>query len=62
MLKKTTTEISIDLDIPLCVVQHVLKCWREIGEVCKDRTRMGCALLMKPDKVKVSQEFMLETI
>lgn len=51
-LEKTTTEISIDLDIPLRVVQRVLKCWREIGEVCKDRTRMGHAPLMKPDGVK----------
>jgi transposase-like protein len=62
MLEKTTTEISTDLDIPLRVVQRVLKCWREIGEVCKDRTRMGRAPLMKPDEVKVSQEFMLETV
>ena len=59
-LEKTTTEISIDLDIPLRVVQRVLKCWREIGEVCKDRTRMGHSPLMKPDEVKVSGEFMPE--
>ncbi|KAF8236349.1 hypothetical protein L208DRAFT_1528436, partial [Tricholoma matsutake] len=51
-LEKTTTEISINLDIPLRVVQCVLKCWKEIGEVCKDRTRMGCTPLMKPDEVK----------
>ncbi|KAF8234206.1 hypothetical protein L208DRAFT_1262765, partial [Tricholoma matsutake] len=49
---KTTTEILINLDIPLHVVQCMLKCWKEIGEVYKDRTRMGCTPLMKPDEVK----------
>lgn len=53
-LGKTTTEISIDLDIPVRVVQRVLKCWREIGEVCKDRTRMGRAPLMSQEAIMVS--------
>ncbi|KAF8220919.1 hypothetical protein L208DRAFT_1331007, partial [Tricholoma matsutake] len=33
------------------VVQHVLKCWQEIGEVCKDRTHMGHAPLMSQKAV-----------
>ena len=52
-LKKKTTRIAIDLDIPLRVVQRVLRSWREIGEVCKDRTVVGRAPLMKPAEVKV---------
>lgn len=52
-LEKTTTQISIDLDIPLRVVQRILKMWREVGEVLKDRKGMGKAPLMKNDAVKV---------
>lgn len=52
-LNKRTTAIAIDLDIPLRVVQRVLRSWREVGEVCKDRTVMGRAPLMKPAEVKV---------
>jgi hypothetical protein len=53
-LGKTTTEISIDLDIPVQVVQCVLKCWQEIGEVCEDRTHMGHAPLMSQEVIMVS--------
>lgn len=35
-LMKSTTEIVINLDMPICVVQRVLTDWREIGDVCKD--------------------------
>jgi len=38
VLAKKPTEIAIDLDIPLRVVQRVIKTWKNIGEVCQDRT------------------------
>ena len=50
---KTTTEIAIDLNMPVRVVQCVLTNWREIGDVCKDRARMGRAPLMQQSSVKV---------
>ena len=53
-LQKTSTEIAISLDMPLRVVQRVRQVWSEIGEVCRDRTRMGRAPIMKPVAVDVS--------
>ena len=50
---KTTTEIAINLDMPVHVVQHVLTNWQEIGDVCKDRARIGRAPLMKQGSIKV---------
>ncbi|EDR13075.1 uncharacterized protein LACBIDRAFT_308513 [Laccaria bicolor S238N-H82] len=50
---KTTTEIAIDLNMPVHVVQRVLMNWREIGDVCKDRAHMGRAPLMKQDSIKL---------
>ncbi|KDQ51314.1 hypothetical protein JAAARDRAFT_113397, partial [Jaapia argillacea MUCL 33604] len=49
----STTEVAISLDMPLRVVQRVLKMWREIGEVCKDRTRLGRSPLMTTDAVRL---------
>ncbi|KAF8804711.1 hypothetical protein BYT27DRAFT_7213829 [Phlegmacium glaucopus] len=49
VLHQTSTEISINLDIPLRVVQRVKQTWNEIGEVCKDRTKVGRAPLMRPE-------------
>jgi len=51
-LHKKSTEIAIDLDMPLRVVQRVKKTWNEIGEVCHDRRfigRLGHPLL-SPDQ------------
>lgn len=53
-LDKTTTQIAIDLDMPLRVVQSVLQNWREIGEVCKDRWCLGHAPLLSREAVTVS--------
>lgn len=50
-LHKNSTDISIDLDIPMRVVQRVLRSWKEIGEVFKDRRRVGRAPLMKGEEV-----------
>ncbi|KAJ7203048.1 hypothetical protein GGX14DRAFT_369858 [Mycena pura] len=52
-LKKTSTEIAIDLDMPLRVVQRVKKTWREIGEVCRDRKYIGRSPMMSPNHTKV---------
>ena len=51
-LMKSTTEIAINLDMPIRVVQRVLTNWREIGDVCKDQTRLGRAPLMSQSSVK----------
>ncbi|KAJ7177141.1 hypothetical protein C8R46DRAFT_835951, partial [Mycena filopes] len=34
-LYKSSKEIAVDLNMPLRVVQRVMKTWAEIGEVCR---------------------------
>jgi len=58
-LMKSTTEIAINLDMPVRVVQHVLMNWWEIGDVCKDRTCLGRAPLMSQSSVKACPGFSL---
>ena len=53
-LHKKSTEIAIDLDMPLRVVQRVKKTWNEIGEVCRDRRFIGRHPLLSPDQTRVS--------
>ena len=53
VLGRTSTEISINLDIPLRVIQRVIQTWNQIGEVCRDRTT-GRAPLMQPEHCEVS--------
>ena len=36
VLGKSTSEISVDLDISLRVVQHTIQLWNEIGDVVQD--------------------------
>ncbi|PPQ84100.1 hypothetical protein CVT24_002275 [Panaeolus cyanescens] len=57
-LRKKTTAIAIDLDMPLRVVQHTLKLWQDIGEVCRSRKGIGRTPIMRNDAVK----FMLALI
>ncbi|KAF9499129.1 hypothetical protein BDN71DRAFT_1503495 [Pleurotus eryngii] len=40
-LGKQTTDIAIDLDIPLRVVQHTLKTWKDTGDVVVARAWDG---------------------
>ncbi|KAK6997463.1 hypothetical protein R3P38DRAFT_3059166 [Favolaschia claudopus] len=47
-LDKSTTQIAIDLDMPVRVVQRVKQTWREIGEVCRDRRYIGRAPILSP--------------
>ncbi|KAJ7117077.1 hypothetical protein C8R44DRAFT_879589 [Mycena epipterygia] len=51
-LGKTSTEIAIDLDMPLRVVQRVKRTWREIGEVCRDRRYLGRSPMMSQSQTK----------
>ncbi|KAF8078346.1 hypothetical protein FPV67DRAFT_1382651, partial [Lyophyllum atratum] len=44
----STTEISINLNIPLRVVQRAIQTWNKIGEVCRNRRHMGRAPLLSP--------------
>ncbi|KAJ7140339.1 hypothetical protein C8R46DRAFT_849173, partial [Mycena filopes] len=45
---KTSTEIAIDLDMPLRVVQRVKRTWNEIGEVSRERRYLGRSPIMSP--------------
>jgi len=53
-LAKKSTEIAIDLDIPLRVVQHVKRTWLEIGRVCRNRQFIGRRPLLSPQQTAVS--------
>ncbi|KAF8888944.1 hypothetical protein CPB84DRAFT_1623949, partial [Gymnopilus junonius] len=47
------TQIAIDLNMSLHIVQCVLVTWREIGEVCRDRRGFGRSPILKNDAVKL---------
>lgn len=57
-LGKSTTQIAIDLDMSLQVVQRVVKTYNEIGEVCRSRKYKGRAPLMSPIAIDVSFEWL----
>ncbi|KAJ7263824.1 hypothetical protein C8J57DRAFT_1021160, partial [Mycena rebaudengoi] len=48
---KETTQIAIDLNMSLCVVQHVLMTWKEICEVCCDRSHIGHTPILSPEQM-----------
>ena len=50
---KTTTEIAINLNMPVHAIKHILMNWQKTGDVCKDQAHMGRAALMKKSSVKV---------
>lgn len=50
---KTTTEIAINLNMPVHVVQHILMNRQKIGDVYEDQAHMGKAPLMKKSSVKI---------
>jgi hypothetical protein len=54
ILGKSTMKIAKSLDMNIRVVQRVVLTWDEIGEVCRDRTRLGRAPLMTAASVDVS--------
>lgn len=55
-LGKSSTQIAIDLDMSLRVVQRVIQTYGEIGEVCRSRKFQGRAALMSPGAIDVSLE------
>jgi hypothetical protein len=52
-LGKSSTEISINLNIPLRVVQRVKQTWQELGVVCRNRRGMGREPLLSPQQTQV---------
>jgi transposase-like protein len=56
-LGKTSTQIAIDLDMPVRVVQRVKRTWAELGEVCRDRRHKGRAPMLSTGNTKVSDSF-----
>ncbi|KAJ7735059.1 hypothetical protein B0H16DRAFT_1426180 [Mycena metata] len=57
ILGKQPTAISIDLDMPLRVVQRCITTWKEIGEVCHDRKYKGRAPLLSTQHTKTKPNF-----
>ena len=53
-LAKKSTEIAIDLDMPVRVVQRVKRTWMKIGHVCRTRQFLGRHPLLSPNEVVVS--------
>ncbi|KAJ7586941.1 hypothetical protein C8J56DRAFT_787260 [Mycena floridula] len=53
ILGYSTTQICQNLDMPLRVVQRVLQVYNEIGEVCRDRKRLGRSPLMTEEAARM---------
>uniref|UniRef100_A0A0W0EZ79 Transposase n=1 Tax=Moniliophthora roreri TaxID=221103 RepID=A0A0W0EZ79_MONRR len=51
-LGKSSTQIAIDLNMPLHIVQRVKQTWRELGMVCRDRHGKGWSGLLSPEQTK----------
>ena len=54
VLNMLTTDIAVNLDMPVCVVQWVLQTWDEIGAVVREPKTLGQACLMTTEQVRVS--------
>ncbi|KAF8574217.1 hypothetical protein K439DRAFT_1237552, partial [Ramaria rubella] len=50
---KSPTAITIDLNMPLHVVQRVLQTWDEIGAVVKEPKKLGREHLMGTEQIQV---------
>ena len=50
----STTDITVNLDMPVHVVQWVLQTWDEIGAVIREPKTLGQAHLMTTEQVQVS--------
>ncbi|KAJ7202544.1 hypothetical protein GGX14DRAFT_330957, partial [Mycena pura] len=50
---KKPTEIAIDLDMPVRVVQRCIQTWTEIGEVCRERRYKGRPPLLSAHNTKL---------
>ncbi|KIM73865.1 hypothetical protein PILCRDRAFT_717017 [Piloderma croceum F 1598] len=58
ILGKSSTQIAIDLDMDLRVVQRVKQTWNEIGNVCRDRKYKGRSPVMSSTEI----DFMLSLL
>ncbi len=52
-LGKKSTEIAIDLDMPVRVVQRVRQTWMQTGRVCRSQEFIGRHPLLSPEQTKV---------
>jgi hypothetical protein len=59
VLGRCPTSISIELDMPLRVVQRVIMTWKEIGEVSRERKGRGRAPMLSQSETKVSTYIVL---
>lgn len=54
-LCKKSTDIAIDLDMPLRVVQRVKLTWMQLGRVCRSREFIGRHSLLSPEQTRVCE-------
>ena len=54
VLDMSTTDIAVNLDMLVRVVQRVLQTWDEIGAVVREPKTLGGACLMTTEQVQVS--------
>ena len=54
VLGMSTTDIAVNLDMPVRVMQRVLQTWDEIGAVVREPKTLGQARLMTTEQVQVS--------
>ena len=54
VLNMLTTDIVVNLDMPVRVVQRVLQTWDEIGAVVREPKTLGRAHLMTTEQAQVS--------
>ena len=54
VLNMSTTDIAVNLNVPVRVVQWVLQTWDEIGAVVREPKTLGRAHLMTTEQVQVS--------
>ena len=50
----STKDITVNLDMLVCVMQQVLHTWDEIGAVVREPKTLGQACLMTTEQVQVS--------
>jgi hypothetical protein len=58
-LQFNTTQISINLNIPLRVVQCVIHTWDHIGDVCRERKGRGRRRILSSANMRVCDAFSL---
>ena len=54
VLNMSTTDIAVNLDMPVRVMQQVLQTWDKIGAVVRELKTLGQVHLMTTEQVQVS--------